>query len=264
MNNPKYQGHGSVSSRIQRWMALNGKFIVVLALACFLSVFILPPFQVLTSKTVASLVPPCDRSPWKPNEDLRGKCPGDLKPYELATTVSDCASSCCADDACITWQYRRDVGCLHGPDVRIGMEKDGTPAWCSDHPPQRWQGQYLIPHKEGQQDHEKLDAADVRKSACDSRTWNPEEQIGQCFGLGDVRKDASGSAEECMRACCDDKECNAWQWTKELGCFYGGGMHGCQKNADPIAFEPFIGRRKLLDSRQYTDAAGKPWQMKMK
>jgi hypothetical protein len=41
-------------------------------------------------------------------------------------------------------------------------------------------------------------------------------------------------------------------------------MHGCQKNADPIAFEPFIGRRKLLDSRQYTDAAGKPWQMKMK
>lgn len=263
----KYEHRGGVSTRIQRWMALNRKFMVVLAVAIFLSVFMIPPFTVLLSKTgLASSsvqVPACDRSPWKPNEDLRGKCPVDLKPYELAKTVYECASTCCADDACITWQYRRDTGCLHGPDVRVGMEKDGVAAWCSDHPPQRWQGQFIKPHEEGQQEHEKLDAVDVRKGACDVRTWNPEEQIGQCFGLGDVRPDASRSAEECMKACCDDEKCGAWQWTNQLGCFYGGGMYNCQKNADPIAFEPFIGRRKSLDSRTYTDANGKPWQMKM-
>ena len=195
--------------------------MVVLAMTFLLSVFMTPPFKVLLNKNgFASVeqvvVPSCDRSPWKSNEDLRGKCPGDLKPYELASTVSDCASSCCNDDDCITWQYRRDTGCLHGPDVRVGEEKDGVPAWCNEHPPQRWQGQFLIPHAEGQQEHEKLDAVNVRKNACDTQTWNPEEQIGQCFGLGGVRTDASGSAEECMKACCDDEKCGAWQWTKQV------------------------------------------------
>ncbi len=217
----KYQRHGSLSSGIQRWMALNGKLMVVLAMTFLLSVFMIPPFKVLLNKNgFASVeqvvVPSCDRSPWKSNEDMRGKCPGDLKPYELASTVSDCASSCCNDDDCITWQYRRDTGCLHGPDVRVGEEKDGVPAWCNEHPPQRWQGQFLIPHAEGQQEHEKLDAVNVRKNACDTQTWNPEEQIGQCFGLGGVRTDASGSAEECMKTCCDDEKCGAWQWTKQV------------------------------------------------
>jgi hypothetical protein len=40
-------------------------------------------------------------------------------------------------------------------------------------------------------------------------------------------------------------------------------MYNCQKSEDPIAFEPFIGRRKSLASRTYTDADGKPWQMAM-
>ncbi len=193
--------------------------MIIFATTLVLSVFMIPPFKVLlsvgSSSKATEVVPSCP-SAWKPNEDLRGQCPGDLKPFQTATTVSECATSCCADDKCISWQFRRDVGCLHGPDVRLGMEKDGVPAWCSDHPPQRWQGQFLIPHAEGQKDHEKVDAADLRKSACDVQTWNPEEQIGQCFGLGDVRKHASGSAKECMQACCDDEKCGAWQWTKEV------------------------------------------------
>lgn len=38
-------------------------------------------------------------------------------------------------------------------------------------------------------------------------------------------------------------------------------MYNCQGQGDPFALEPFIGRRKFLDSRQYIDAHGKPWQM---
>lgn len=141
----------------------------------------------------------------------------------------------------------------------MGQEKDGPSAWCSDHPPHKWQGQFLKPHG----DKSGMEEKDVRSSACSEATWNANEKIGQCFGLGDVKQNASGSAEECMRACCEDVTCRAWQWNKELGCFYGKGMHSCQGSGDLIAFEPFIGRRKQLDSRRYTDKHGKTWQMTM-
>ena len=132
-------------------------------------------------------------------------------------------------------------------------------AWCSDHPPHRWNGQYVKPHnnKDG-----KIDEKKARESACNTQTWKPDEQIGQCFGLGDVKSGKpSESAEECMAACCNDQKCGAWQWNKELGCFYSKGMHGCQGSGDPIMFEPFIGRRKFLEGRSYTDKHNKPWQM---
>jgi len=66
-----------------------------------------------------------------------------------------------------------------------------------------------------------------------------------------------------MKACCASEKCHAWQWNKELGCFYSGGMHGCQENLDPITFEPFVGRRKYLAARKYIDKHNKPWQMTM-
>ena len=40
-------------------------------------------------------------------------------------------------------------------------------------------------------------------------------------------------------------------------------MHSCQGEGDPVAFEPFVGRRKRLESRGYTDNHNKPWQMTM-
>ena len=215
----------------------------------------LRPTQLTIPKATDS-IPPCEQQPWKPNEEMRGKCPGDLKPFTSAQTISECASTCCSNPKCITWQYRKDTGCLQGGDVRLGMEKDGVPAWCSDHPPQRWQGQYL--YKKGGTDEEN---APIREKGCHPSTWNPNEQIGQCFGLGDVKKHASGSAEECRDACCKDTKCRAWQWTQELGCFYSSHMHGCQGDGDPVRFEPFVGRRKFLESRKYTDGAGNPWVM---
>jgi hypothetical protein len=254
-------------------MARHGKLLVVGATALVLSVFLLPPLKLLfppspappaTRAVVAPRgtplpqVPPCPTSPWKPDEDLRGKCPGDLKPRADAASVSRCAVTCCADPACVSWQFRRDTGCLQGGDVRLGQEKDGVRAWCSDHPPVRWQGQFVTPRKGA-----KMAAAAVRAQACDEHTWNPDEEIGQCFGLGDAKPRAGGSAAECRQACCADAKCGAWQFNRELGCFYSKGMHGCQGGGDPVKLEPFVGRRKQLEGRGYLDKHNKPWQMQL-
>ena len=173
-------------------------------------------------------VPSCPTSPWKDYENLRGDCRAELKPSPggggaAATTIAECATSCCDDSTCVSWQHRRDVGCLRGGDVRLGMEKDGVPAWCSDHPPRRWRGQFLVGgSRNGGADDggwgmggSSSVVVESRKLACDESTWNPEEEGGQCFGLGDVRpNEASGSAVECMRACCGDPTCGAWQWNE--------------------------------------------------
>jgi hypothetical protein len=41
-------------------------------------------------------------------------------------------------------------------------------------------------------------------------------------------------------------------------------MYGCQGEGDSVTYEPFVGRRKRLDSRSYTGPDDKPWQMKWK
>ena len=61
--------------------------------------------------------------------------------------------------------------------------------------------------------------ATVRKMACDERTWNPNEEVGQCFGLGDVRPMSSGSSIECMKSCCVDPTCMGWQWNEVVSVF---------------------------------------------
>ncbi|KAL7520708.1 hypothetical protein ACHAWX_005419 [Stephanocyclus meneghinianus] len=253
------QGTRNVPWRRRHYFYTGPLSLSLIAACAYYSFYHSPPPNdaLVTTPVVEESIPPCPTQPWKPHEDMRGQCPGDLKPNPTATTISACASTCCSDPQCITWQFRSDAGCLQGGDVRLGMEKDGVAAWCSDHPPQRWQGQYL--YKKGGTAEED---ADIRKRGCDAATWNPGEQVGQCFGLGDVKKHASGSAEECRDACCENDKCRAWQWNKELGCFYGSHMHGCQgDDGDPAKFDPFVGRRKFLETRQYIDNAGKPWQM---
>lgn len=156
-------------------------------------------------------IPSCDKSPWKENENLVGSCPGgamkshaienDQQADQQASLIRQCAEDCCKSKSCITWQYRRDVGCLHGGDVRLGQEKDGVSTWCSDHPPQRWQGQYVLKRGGG-----KILADREATGACSLDTWNPKEQPGQCFGLGDVKENGSDSAQNCMEACCDHED----------------------------------------------------------
>lgn len=206
-------------------------------------------------------VPPCPSAPWKEPEILHGTCPGDLKPFDGAKTITECATTCCENPSCISWQFRSDVGCKQGGDVRIGMEKDGVPAWCDSNPPQKWSGQFLYPKGKT----EGMDAAKLREDGCSFDAWNPEEQVGQCFGLGPKREEASGSAEDCMAACCavQDSGCGVWQWSKDIGCFYGRSGFSCKGDGDPIHFEPFVGKRKRLEGRSYTDKDGKPWSMTM-
>ena len=51
----------------------------------------------------------------------------------------------------------------------------------------------------------------------------------------------------------------------QLGCFYGSVSCTEQgKEIDAVTYEPFVGRRKRLDTRSYTGPDGKPWQMKSK
>ena len=257
-------GDGNEDKRRRRCRIINS-LRRTLILSSFATLSLIFLAMTTRSREVTSVieVPSCTNAPWKSDEDLRGKCPESFKSIPSAKSITQCATSCCEDLNCITWQYRADVGCLQGGDVRLGMEKDGVPAWCSDHAPRRWHGQRLVP-KRGKKDEKKEDRDDdTRKYACDEATYNPNEEAGQCFGLGDVRPDGSGSAVECMRACCSDEKCGAWQWSEDLGCFYSKNMHSCQGVGDPVAFEPFVGRRKRLASRSYTGPGGKVWQMKL-
>jgi hypothetical protein len=140
----KHNRHGTPS--ISRWIRRNLTSVVLVSLlaACAI-VYTFEPSTMSTIRatSVAQPIPQCEESPWKPNEDMRGQCPGDLKPFASATTIATCATTCCSNPKCITWQFRADTGCLQGGDVRLGMEKDGVSAWCSDHPPKRWQGQVM-------------------------------------------------------------------------------------------------------------------------
>ena len=214
-----------------------------------------------TKKNQKLVVPECEAQPWKPEEDLVGECGNSLESHKLTThkltsldeSISDqtrieaCANECCASKDCIAWQYRRDIGCMHGGDVRLGMEKDGPGSWCHEHPPKRWSGQY------------KKDD----NGACDSNKWNPNEQPGQCFGLGDKRKGID-SSEQCRDACCNDTSCGAWQFHADLGCFYNKDMYGCKDvTSNPHMLEPFVGRRKKLSDRKYEDNEGKPWSQQL-
>ena len=200
-------------------------------------------------------IPDCPTSPWKPNENLVGACPGVVKPVAGFSSAAECAEGCCSRSECITWQYRRDTGCMMGEDTRLGMEGDGPIAYCHEKAPVPWQGQFLVRQSRG---------LDQRDKACSTSTWNPNEQPGQCFGLGDLRPPhASASAENCMQACCADEKCGAWQWEANLGCFYGPTMFDCSKSDNPVVFEPFEGRRKIVASRTYTGRDGKPWHQNL-
>ena len=266
--------HGGILAYLRRWAARNARSLAIIASVALLAILTCSRPQdandrrdrvvrnsAQAAKSRAEAIPPCPSAPWKEPEILHGTCPGDLKPFDGAKNMPECATTCCDNSSCTSWQFRSDVGCKQGGDVRIGMEKDGVPAWCDSNPPQKWSGQFLYPKGKT----EGMDAAKLREDGCSLDAWNPEEQVGQCFGLGSKREEASGSAEECMAACCavGDNGCGVWQWSKDIGCFYGRSGFSCKGDGNPVHFEPFVGKRKRLEGRSYTDKDGKPWSMTM-
>lgn len=215
---------------------------------------------------------------WKPSDLLMGPCPGNalvpaLVPASGAPhpSAEACAAACCALRTCLSWQFRSDVGCLHGGDVRLGMEKDGVTAWCEPSPPHPWIGERLL-ERSGD-----AIVVDRRAAAC-AVAWTEAEKPlrGQCFGLGPQRHSgdagtdhawsrASESADLCRRACCAHASdpgfrsgrgaCETWQWRADKGCFFGGPAT-CREVNSEIEFLPFAGRRKVTPGRTYTDQHG--------
>ena len=182
---------------------------------------------------------------WRP-EPLLGICDvtkatEESQQYDNAV---DCENACCANDECITFQYRTKEGCLWGGDTRLGAEKDGVPAWCEPRAPAKWMGQRI--KKDGE----------LVAGACEDgeHGWNPNELEGQCFGLGSSKTISSNTPEMCRDACCEDTNCAVWQWRKDAGCFYNKGAHNCQ-SANPLDFEAFKGKRKVVEGRTYSPYA---------
>lgn len=189
-----------------------------------------------------------DKCRWRP-EPLQGIC-DIVKPTEASAVYHnavDCEAACCEDQSCYSFQYRAKEGCMWGVgDARLGAEKDGPAAWCEPRAPAQWKGQWIK---------SKDDGVPVLPNACDDDGWNPNELSGQCFGLGSRRQSVKDhSPESFCDACCADTDCRIWQWTAGAGCFYHTTGFGC-KEANPLDFEPFIGKRKVQPGRNYSPYA---------
>jgi len=195
------------------------------------------------------------RCGWRSRESLVGPCPGGGLGQTVRSaamrSAAQCAASCCDLATCTSWQWRRDAGCHHGGDVRLGMEKDGPTAWCEFDPPFPWIGERLLERSAG------AVVVDRRTRACGATWRSPQKPLrGQCFGLGPrrVAMAASMSAEKCRAACCADAKCETWQFRKDKGCFYSGGVT-CRPATSEAEFRPFAGRRKRVAERTYTPPA---------
>ena len=166
-------------------------------------------------------------------------------------TAKDCEVACCNDPNCIAFQYRTKDGCLFSDeDTRLGGEKDGPSGWCDPRAPAMWKGQWIKPkHKRGEEQQ-----PEQFPGACSDSGWKPNELSGQCFGLGSSHKIPTNTAEACRDSCCQDTNCRIWQWRADAGCFYFKNGFNCQE-ANPLDFEPFVGKRKVQEGRSYTPKA---------
>lgn len=176
---------------------------------------------------------------WR-NDSLVGKCFGlecGGAKREAAKTPKECASLCCSlEDACITWQFRDDIGCCTGAIVRLGDEDAGVGNWCEPTPPRHWLGRRV-----------------TNRAASDGKcTWTEKEEKAQCFGLGGEKTSGSKSVEACAAGCCQDPDCNIYQFREDKGCFWGQLGHTCD-GGESRFFTPYIGHRKIWDRRRGVD-----------
>lgn len=164
------------------------------------------------------------------NDELVGTCFGLRCGDNTAKSAAECEAECCKrGEKCITWQYRKDIGCCLGPKVRLGFERSRSPHWCEPTPPSPWTGRRIQSRK--------------RVRAGNACEWGPDELGGQCFGLGAKR--SPDTVEGCRQACCGDVQCELWQWRDDKGCFYGRSNH-CEL-AKGDALRPYTGHRKPVD-----------------
>ncbi|GAB5353555.1 hypothetical protein AAMO2058_000045500 [Amorphochlora amoebiformis] len=169
---------------------------------------------------------------WR-NDTLRGTCFGLRcrgKGWESISTSTECSKKCCnLKDKCITWQFRKDIGCCIGGAVRHGHEGLRSVHWCEPTPPSPWTGHRLKSRGGGR---------------CE---WGDETLKGQCFGLGPVKPPKS--KQLCADGCCKDPDCTLWQWRDDKGCFWGK-TNNCLPAADPVQMHPYIGKRKPVDKKR--------------
>eukprot|EP00756_Hemistasia_phaeocysticola_P006056 Hpha_TRINITY_DN13650_c0_g1::TRINITY_DN13650_c0_g1_i7::g.122520::m.122520 len=159
--------------------------------------------------------------------ELIGRCfTFGVKPRDVES-AEQCKRRCCgAGNACVSWQWREDVGCNLMDDTRVGPKEHGsrnTDGYCEETAPAPWRGRVLL-----------------RRSG-DECEWQEEELQGQCWGLGAMRPAGAASEEACSVACCKD-DCEIWQWREDKGCFYTDKKGHC----DPPDTKPYTGGRKVI------------------
>jgi hypothetical protein len=189
---------------------------------------------------------PTNDCQWRP-EPLLGVCDTtkSSEHSKFYKTAIECENACCAIPTCTSFQFRQKEGCQWGDDTRLGSEGDGPIAWCEPRPPAKWSGQRIAKEEDGTR----------LEGACTDSGWNPDELQGQCFGLGPRRTAVAGNTPEaCRDACCAKPECGMWQWGLEAGCFFSKSGFSCQE-ANPVDFEPFYGKRKVVEGKSYSPNA---------
>eukprot|EP00756_Hemistasia_phaeocysticola_P006053 Hpha_TRINITY_DN13650_c0_g1::TRINITY_DN13650_c0_g1_i4::g.122513::m.122513 len=161
--------------------------------------------------------------------ELIGRCfTFGVKPRDVES-AEQCKRRCCgAGNACVSWQWREDIGCSLMGDTRVGPKEHSarnTDGYCEETAPAAWRGRIL--------------------QSRSGRTckWEKEELEGQCWGLGPVRPASSKSEKACATACCKDSSCRMWQWRKDKGCFYAHKIGQCDRKDSK---GPYRGLRKVI------------------
>lgn len=116
-------GDGSDDIRRRRCRIINSfrRTLILSSFATFSLSILAMTTRSREEMSVIIEVPSCTNTPWKSDEDLRRKRPESFKSVPSASSIPKCATSCCEDLDCITWQYRADVGCRMSDAFKVEM-----------------------------------------------------------------------------------------------------------------------------------------------
>lgn len=95
------------------------------------------------------------------------------------------------------------------------------------------------------------DDTDITFTPEDKCEWRDDFLVGRCHGLWKMKDKKIETAQECSKHCCEDDECQSWQFEKKKGCFVGDIVRLGSERAptgnwcEPIAPSPWSGTRVL-------------------